>query len=308
MDPKYLRLGNLLQSNATAANIAAAKAIFPEVGLPYANFNGTIGQMLRPFPQYQGVSDIWGDVANSKYNSLQLTLTQRRWQGLSVNWNYTFSRVMDDTAGSRSAYNWGLEKAVALQDITHIMNATWVWQMPFGVHGAIGNGIPIVRHIIGDWQVSGITQFSTGQPLGSITAACNLPNAGGCYADYNRSFTGPVRINGEYGEGDILGSAPTSFIDRNAFASPAPYTYGDTPRTLAYGLRGSHRFNQDVSVRRDFNVREGMRFSLQADAINVLNSVYFGGIGTNITSANFGRVSSQANSPRSLQLAARFSF
>src|SRR5579883_2982869 len=48
--PQYMALGNLLRAPATPANIAAAQAMFPGVHLPYANFNGSIGQMLLPFP------------------------------------------------------------------------------------------------------------------------------------------------------------------------------------------------------------------------------------------------------------------
>jgi hypothetical protein len=51
-----------------------------------------------------------------------------------------------------------------------------------------------------------------------------------------------------------------------------------------------------------------VRLRAGVDAFNVFNNVVFGGIGTNITSANFGRVSNQANSPRRLQLTARIEF
>jgi hypothetical protein len=65
--------------------------------------------------------------------------------------------------------------------------------------------------------------------------------------------------------------------------------------------------NQDLRLRRTFRVRD-VRLRAGVDAFNVFNNVVFGGIGTNITSANFGRVSSQANSPRRLQLTARIEF
>ena len=42
------------------------------------NFSGTIAQMLRPFPQYSGVTDVYGNVARSTYHSLQLTAEKRR--------------------------------------------------------------------------------------------------------------------------------------------------------------------------------------------------------------------------------------
>jgi hypothetical protein len=91
IDPMYLALGNLLTAQATPANIAKAQAIFPGIGLPFANFTGSIGQMLRPFPQYPGVSDLWGDVANSHYNSLQITAGKRASHGLTFNFNYTYA-------------------------------------------------------------------------------------------------------------------------------------------------------------------------------------------------------------------------
>ena len=155
--------------------------------------------------------------------------------------------------------------------------------------------------------MSAITQFRSGRPLGSIGAACNLPNAGTCYADFNPDFSGPVRINGDFGEGDVLGSAPPAYIDRAAFVSPAPFTYGNTPRTLAHGLRNPNYFNQDLSVRRDFQLRR-IKLVAGIDVFNLFNNVVFGGIKTNITSAAFGRVSSQVNAPRVAQLKARLEF
>jgi hypothetical protein len=98
--------------------------------------------------------------------------------------------------------------------------------------------------------------------LGTIAATCNLPNAGGCQAIYNQSFTGPVRINGDWGSGDLTGPNPPAFLDRNAFANPAAYTYGDTPLTGVYGLRAPHAINQDLSLKRTFAIRESMRFSI----------------------------------------------
>jgi hypothetical protein len=34
--------------------------------------------MLRPFPQYSAVTDVYGNVASSNYHSLQLTAEKRR--------------------------------------------------------------------------------------------------------------------------------------------------------------------------------------------------------------------------------------
>jgi hypothetical protein len=307
LDPKYLVLGNLLTQPANAANIAAGRAIVPGIALPYPGFSGTIAQMLRPFPQYSGVTDVYGNVASSRYHSLQLTAEKRRAaDGLTVNVNYTFSRTEDDLA-ARTGYNFEQDWAVGVNDQPHVFNAIVVYDVPFGAEGKPGSGNRLVRAIVGGWQVSGITQFRSGRPLGSIGAACNLPSAGTCFADFNPGFSGPVRINGSFGDGDVLGATPPTYIDRAAFVSPPPFTYGNTPRTLAHGLRNPSSFNQDLSVRRDFRVRR-VRLVAGIDVFNLFNNVVFGGINTNITSAAFGRVSSQTNAPRVAQLKARIEF
>ena len=307
MDPRFLVLGNLLTQQATAANIAAANAIVPGIGLPYANFSGTIGQMLRPFPQYSGVTDVYGNVANSTYNSLQLTVEHRRVAGLTFNANYTYSRTEDNLA-ARTGYDFDQDWAVGVNDQPHIFNAMVVYDLPFGREGQPGSGNAVVAALVRGWQISGITQYRSGRPLGSIIGACNLPNAGTCYADFNAGFSGPVRINGDWGDGDVLGTNPPAYIDRNAFVSAPAFTYGNTPRTLAHDLRNPSSFNQDLSVQRDFALKGSLKVRLGVEVFNVFNTVVFGGINTNITNANFGRVSSQTNQPRVAQLKIRVDF
>lgn len=305
IDPKNLVLGNLLQSQATAANVAAANRIIP-VSLPYSNFVGSIAQMLRPFPQYQNVSDLWGDVASSNYNSLQLTVRKAFSQGLTFNMNYTYAKGFDDTAGSRTAYNWKLEKSLSTYS-PHVVNAFFTYQLPFG-KGKMWGSNAMVNALAGGWSLSGITQWAAGTPLGTFTAGCNLPNAGSCYADFAAGFTNPVRINGGYGSGDVLS---TAYLDRAAFANPAAFTYGNTPRTYALGLRNPNTYSESISVRREFPIHERLKVAFQADAFNPFNWVVFAGppaASMNITSAAFGKITSTTSSPRVIQFNARVVF
>jgi hypothetical protein len=304
LDPRYLAIGNLLTQTANAANIAAAAAIVPGIALPYPNFSGTIAQMLRPFPQYSGVTDVYDNVNRSRYDSLQLTLDQRRVKGLTLTANYTFSHTRDNLS-ARTGYNFEQDWATGVNDQPHIFNAMVVYDVPFGGEGQPGNGNGVTRAIVSGWQVSSITQFRSGRPIGSILGACNLPSAGTCYADFNPAFSGAVRINGDWGEGDVL---TTSYIDRNAFVSAPAFTYGNTPRTLAHDLRNPSAFNQDLAIQRDFPVGGTTKIRLGVDVFNLFNTVVFGGINNNITNANFGRVSSQVNAPRVIQLKARVEF
>ena len=98
------------------------------------------------------------------------------------------------------------------------------------------------------------------------------------------------------------------FLDKNAFLTPAAYTYGNSPRTMIDKLRNPNSFNQNVSLRREFRMTERLRLIFQADVQNPTNLVIFGGPSTSFTSTSWGTITSQANSPRVVQANARITF
>ncbi len=298
LDPKYLVLGNLLTQTATPANVTAAAAIVPGVKLPFATFVGTIAQALRPFPQYNSVADVYGNVGQSNYNALQLSIQQRLSNGLTFNFNYTRSKALGTINGNRSAYIQ--EKNLSTTDQPHIVNAFYSYELPFGKGRMLNPENSVARAVVSGWQISGITRFATGTPLGPFAAACNVPQAGTCWASYNPAFTGNAKLQGDGGV--------TPFINVAAFVSPASFTYGNTPATGAYGLRNPHFFNQDLSLSRNFQVLENLRFVFGVDSFNLFNNVRFGSINTNITNANFGKAAAQVNLPRVFQFKLRVEF
>jgi hypothetical protein len=109
----------------------------------------------------------------------------------------------------------------------------------------------MVRSLAGGWQL-GITTFYAGVPFASLTANCNPPNAAAVGADYNPSFTGPVRINGGYGSGDLLAANAPAFLDKNAFVSPDP-SHGNTPTNA--GLHNPNTYTESLSLRRNSDPR-----------------------------------------------------
>ena len=158
------------------------------------------------------------------------------------------------------------------------------------------------------WQVSGIFTFTKGSPLvigGTYTGGGIIDAA--CFPNYNPGFTGSVWQNGNIGSGGA-NAGTTAYLNKAAFVDPANYTAGNIARSAPLGLRVPHNADLDLSVRREFQIRERIRLAFQADAFNVNNAVHFGAPGTNIDSANFGIFSSMANQPRKLQFSARVSF
>jgi hypothetical protein len=320
MVPQDLVLGSLLSVQATPANIAAAQAIIPGIGLPFSNFQGTIAQMLKPFPQYSGITEFAGDNANSTFNSLQLVFNRRFSNGITFQTGYTLSKEIDDSNGSstnlgavggdRDPWAGQLDKALGSIDRRHVFHGTVVYALPFGKGHRLAAGNAVARGIASGWQISGIVTFSSGAPIGITGTACNDPGitVGTCVPSYNPGFSGPVRINGDYGSGNALSPGAAAYYNVKAFMDPAAYTFGNLPRSAPFGLFAPHLIDEDVSLRREFAIHEHLKVAFTADVFNLTNAVCFAAPGTNIDSSSFGQVTTTNNLPRKLQLTGRITF
>lgn len=311
LDPKYLALGPLLSKNPGASAgggltvLQAAQAIIPGVTPGFSNYNSTVSlaQLLRPFPEYAGVSDIFGDVGNSNYNSLQVSLAQQQPRaGLTYSIAYTFSKSLSDVNGTTSAYGNNSLRGygIDLNDTPHNVQAFVVYNDPFGKSG----GHFLTNQLIKGWTTSAVFHYTTGTPLAIGTTGCNAVFTGSCLPNLNYGV--PVRINGNFHPSSYLDT--TSYISSAAFSTPAAYTFGNAPNAAAFGLRNPNSYDVDASLRRQFQIYERLRFTLQGDVFNIDNHTQFGGLNLTPTNASFGTVSSQSNRARDFQLAARFDF
>lgn len=291
LDPKYLYLGSQLSAKATTANLATAG-----ISAPFPTFSastGTIGQALKPFPQYSGVSDAYGAVGNTSYHSMQVVLMHRLSKGLSLMSNYTWSRNIDSTAGFRSGYDIPaayasdgkshkvrtLDRSLSMGDQPHKFVLTAVYDLPFG-KGQIGSNSMLVRNLAGGWQVSGIYRIWAGSPLSISMSSCNVnPSQSGCYPVLNPSFTGPVRINGKLGhatESNASNMTTFQYIDGGAFSKTPDYIFSTLARSAPLNLRNSGSYQADFSVRRSFDIFSRAKFEFKAAAFNLTNHTWFG--------------------------------
>ena len=317
MHPQYLGLGSLLAAQATPANVAAAQRIIPSVALPFSNYQGTIGQMLSPYPQYNAIT-YYASLGNSTYHSFQLTVNRRYAKGFTTQISYTLSKEIDNlpsggqlgtVGGTRDPYNGRLDRGLGTIHRPHLVRATFLYDLPFGAGHSLGSGNRVVRALVSNWSLSGIITFSSSAPLGIVGSGCIVTGVRGtCIPSYNPAFKGNVRINGDYGSGNAIGAGAASYLDKNAFLSPAPYTFGDLARSAPYGLAAQSLWNQDLSVRRIVRITERVGFQISADVFNVPNNVRFAPPGNTLEAANFGQVTTQSNSPRKIQFNARITF
>src|SRR5229473_1766287 len=133
-------------------------------------------------PQY-GALAAWSTIGNSNYNALTVSVRQRL-NNLTLDLNYTYSHSLDDASGLQSDFGFGsqnnsgpfIENPIRQRsnygnsdfDIRHLINASAVWQMPFGKGRALMNtDNPALQAVLGGWQLAGIFRWNTGLPVGS---------------------------------------------------------------------------------------------------------------------------------------------
>ena len=306
LDPKYMALG-------TKLNDQVPNPFFGIVAEgPLSEKTITLAQSLRPYPQFVGVSSRDATYGASVYHAMYLKVERRFSKGFSVLGSYTFSKLIDDVIPSRTGfpgesfsgaplqnfYDRRSERALASFDTPHNLVISSVYELPFGPGKALLSGKGWTSKIVGGWQVNGIALFQSGPPL-----QINGGNPNGAFAGTQRPNWNGVNATKEGRIQDRLGA----YFDTSVFSLNAPFTFGNAPRIMP-NLRGPGAANFDLSMFKNTNITERIRLQFRAEAFNAFNRVQFNVPTTNITSAAFGRITSQANSPRDVQLALKLQF
>lgn len=278
----------------------------------------TLGTLLARRP-YQGFNNITGVLPTgfSNYNSLQLKF-EHRGRDLTVISSFTYSKAIDNVGQVLETTNGGSPNP---QDIRNPQNdrgrssfdqrfnstTSFVYEIPFGKGRRFGNGMhSALDAIAGGWQVSSIVSILSGQPLN-----LRYPDASGILSDGQPDFLGNVALRPNYVGGDVLSNVTEnrhlSYFNRAAVAIPAVTTpFGTLGRNVVYGFP-LRQTNLVVSKSFALPFKEGMRLQFRSEFYNLLNQTNFTAPNTDLSSANFGRVSSTLD-PRFVQLALKLSF
>jgi len=261
---------------------------------------------------------------SSSYNGLLVTLHKNLSYGLQFDLNYTWSHSIDNTslvANAAAFAGTGFICDVLRPrecrsssdfDVTHYINGNFIYDLPFGRGKAFGSTAPRwLDEIVGGWQVSGLPSWHSGvayNATGNAFVAGYANNAPsvltGSIADLN------IKLNG--GKGQSL----NAFADNNKaladFTGPVGFDIGSRNN-----LRGPRYFDIDLGLGKSFPIyRERVAMRFRADAFNAFNHPNFSTPNADITSNQFGVISSTVgtgvnnatSSARVLQLSLRLEF
>jgi hypothetical protein len=236
-------------------------------------------------------------------NGLSLRLQKRQSHGISGTASYTLSKSRDDTTATGGSatvaqddQDLDAEWALANFDRRHQFNGTASLELPFGRNRRWLSTGGWMAELFGDWSMSANLSWQSGTPL---TARCSS-----CAADVAQGVVGTLRANAT-GEPIAL-SNPTidQYFNTAAFAIPAAGAFGTAGRNTIIGP-GSHSLNAQFT--RDVALGQTRSLSLNVNANNLLNTVNFASIDTNVNSPTFGQVLA-VNGRRTVRVNLRFRF
>jgi hypothetical protein len=273
---------------------------------------GAFNPANTPYPQFGTIQGSLG-AAITNYNSLQVQINRRFSRGLTFNANYVWSHFLDDQDsagwGSRggtqvfqSSYNPAANYGNSNFDQRNALKGTLVYQLPLGKGKRFLNDNPYLDAVLGGWQTSATMLVHSGQPFTVLTASNN--------SEADNSGAEPTQYPNVIGNPRLSHPTIQNWYNVNAFAQPAPSTFGNERRNQLVGPDASEF---DLSLGKNFALREGIGLQFRVDAYNIFNHPSFGVPNTGVAFAG-GAATSTAFintttiGARQFQLDARVSF
>ncbi len=279
-----------------------------------------VNQLLRPYPEFTSVS-AYITSGSSIYHSFQAQLTRRFTHGASMTSAFTWSKSLDATQylNPSDPQPW---YGLSANDRTFRFSTAGIYQLPFGQGRDYLNNGGVISQIVGGWQVQGVYQVQSGQPLEFDPAS--LQTSGTSLPVY----LGPGNPgSAAWGRQGFKNSSNGTWFNTSLFATTTgsssstgqqPGVYGTQYQVRTLPIRfdtlRSDFLNQfDAALQRNFSLSklyEPLSLQFRVDMVNALNHPVLGGSGpnhtvvTDWTSSTFGQVTAQENQPRIYQFEA----
>ena len=281
----------------------SAKVANPMAGLlPNSALNAatvTRAQLLYAFPQYNQVTITDVPIGWQRYDAGQFKVTRRYSAGLTMTVALTLSKAYEKTTDSNSPQNpqdvnlsdltqTKLEKRLTQYDVPRQLSFIGTYDLPVGRgRHFLPSANRYVNGVIGGWTFSGVFMNHSGYPLAFPNAA-PLTNASAKLTDSQRDALAQKAGRSQYDPSyDVW--FDTSIFPRTAL--PA-YTLRTFPTRFS-DVRSKPLNVADLSLYKEFMIRENVKWQIRCDAHNAANFPWFGSLdsnGANVTKSNFGHL------------------
>jgi hypothetical protein len=293
--------------------------VYPATSAFYGQATVPLWLALEPYPQFTcggincGVEAYGYPGGDSVYDSLQMKFQKRLSAHFTTLAAYTWGKLITDdfnpplafigSHGTETYQDWrdmNIERSLSPQDLSYTVSWQTSYDLPIGKGRALSlNGW--ANRLLGGWTVNTVVFFSSGVPINSPTGT------GDPWFNQRPNLTCDPGTNAPH--------TAAQWVNWTCFSEPASlFLPGTAPAFLTH-VRTDGGRNLDASIFKNVPMGERLNLQLQFAAYNVTNYVQLGY--PNIfwnpqpTAANmsgFGQITSDVNTPRQLQFAARFTF
>ena len=241
--------------------------------------------LLTPYPQYGTLNQLLMSGEGDHYRSLQFSVKRPYANGVTLTAGYNYNNEItqgyyNDIATYAHNFTW-------IPDATsrHRLTGAAVFELPFGKgRKMMANANRLVEGVLGGWGLTGLFTYNSGIPIRLGAAVVNADPA----------LSNPTR--NEWFDTSKISVLPSYTIRTN------PIQYSD--------LLGPRYVNLDMSMAKQFKIKERIGFELRFEGYNVDNHLTLAAPVTTITNVNFGRSIAEATGRygRQVQFSGRFMF
>jgi hypothetical protein len=226
------------------------------------------------------LGNYYGNDASSNYNAFEAKVDKRFNRGLQFITHYTYARA--------NAYNgtyYAISHPVAYGPNDFVRNQVWVfnpvYELPFGKGKQfLGNSSRVVNYLVGGWQLSNSTNFSSGLPW--------TPSFTECGPEEDVGVCRPNKGSGSFslGVGPLLhpanGNPVRQYFTPKALGGPFTDPGSGHLGNIGYNsFRGPRGFYSDASITKNIPIGERVKAQFRMDAFNVFNHPVFAFSGNN---------------------------
>jgi hypothetical protein len=268
----------------------------------------TYAQSIKPYPRFLNVASYRKNTGQSNYNALEVRVEERLSHGLSFQFSYTHSKLIDDASSvfsttvlsspnsssliAADTFNPLLERDSSSGDMPNVMTASGTYTLPSGWAHTL-RARKVGNAIFGGWSLNGLLLVQSGMPV-TVTQATNNNSFAG-FALQRPNIIGKVSLPASQ-------RTPAKFFNTAAFATAPQFTVGNASRNP---VRGPAYRDGDIALIKRTAIADRSQLELRAEIFNLTNTQGFAQPSGSFGSAAFGSITSTATDPRVIQLGAR---
>lgn len=284
-----------------------------QIGLNGPQANGQLYGYAPPVKSWDR------SIGNGTYNALQAALSRTNRGGLAYTVAYTWSKALDEGQSGffgvegnqlQDPYNVRGSRGPAAYNVPQILSASVDYEIPVGKGKAWSTGNGLADYVLGNWQTNLIVLARSGQNF-TVGASGDIAHTG----------NGRTYVRGlVQGNPNLAHPSAAEWFNTAAFGLPfakvsSSGVISEDP-TIGMGNSGRNNlqdqtyYNADLSIFRQFPIREDFHVQFRAEAFNVLNHTVLGTPNTSINAAHsaFGTINSTTSTERLLQFALKLAF